>query len=69
MMMMMRDVLCNRTFLLFSTDRRKPLSLSLSLECFFMCFLLPDSRRIQTEEDQKNLSCQNAKKKFRGPPT
>jgi hypothetical protein len=66
-MMMMRDVLCNRTFLLFSTDRRKPLSLSLSLECFFMCFLLPDSRRIQTEEDQKKKKthlCQNAKKKF-----
>ena len=47
MMMMMRDVLCNRTFLFFSTDRRKPLSLSLE---FFMCFLLPDSRRIFEEK-------------------
>jgi hypothetical protein len=36
MMMMMRDVLGNRTFLFFSTDRRKPLSLSLSsFSCVF----------------------------------
>ena len=50
MMMMMRDVLGNRTFLFFSTDRRKPLSLSLE---FFMCFLLPDSRRIFKKKTKK----------------
>jgi hypothetical protein len=66
MMMMMRDVLGNRTFLFFSTDRRKPLSLSLE---FFMCFLLPDSRRIfKKKTKKKNLICQNAKRNLEVPP-
>ena len=66
MMMMMRDVLGNRTFLFFSTDRRKPLSLSLE---FFMCFLLPDCRRIfKKKTKKKNLICQNAKRNLEVPP-
>jgi hypothetical protein len=63
MMMMMRDVLCNRTFLLFSTDRRKPLSLSLS-RVFFMCFLLPDSRRIFKKKTKKKKKLPECKKEI-----
>jgi len=68
MMMMMRDVLGNRTFLFFSTDRRKPLSLSLSsFSCVFSSQTAEEFSRRRPKK--KNLICQNAKKKFRGPPT
>jgi len=60
MMMMMRDVLGNRTFLFFSTDRRKPLESSEFFSCVFSS---------QTAEEFFRRRCQNAKKKFRGPPT
>tara|TARA_B110000459_G_scaffold90420_1_gene101228 strand:+ start:2800 stop:3069 length:270 start_codon:yes stop_codon:yes gene_type:complete len=68
MMMMMRDVLGNRTFLFFSTDRRKPLSLSLSR--VFHVFSPPRQQKNFQEEDQKKKtsSARMQKRNLEVPP-
>ena len=66
MMIMMRDVLCNRTFLFFSTDRRKPLSLS----SVFHVFSPPRQQKNFQEEDQKKKtsSARMQKRNLEVPP-
>ena len=65
-MMMMRDVLCNRTFLFFSTDRRNPLSLSLSSEFFSCVFSSQTAEEFKQKKTKKkkNSSLPECKKEI-----
>ena len=64
----MRDVLCNRTFLFFSTDRRKPLESSEFFSCVFSSQTAEEFKQKKTKKKKTSSAFRMQKRNLEVPP-